>query len=75
MARGSLMPELRPVTDPDLLRQLNASEVTDPSLLTQLNEENKPATLWDKLGQTWPARMAKDVYSAAQLPGDLTLNL
>jgi hypothetical protein len=58
-----------PVTDPDILAQLNAPQaVTDPNVLSQLNEQ---PTFLDKLGQTWPARMAKDIYSGMTLPGDV----
>jgi hypothetical protein len=31
----------------------------------------KMASLLDLLGQTWPARMARDAWSAAKLPGDV----
>lgn len=63
------------VTDPDILNQLNSATpagmqpVTDPNVLAQLND-NQP-TIWDRLGKTWPARMANDIYSAAKLPGDV----
>jgi len=69
------MADFVPVTDPEILQQLNAGAprpVTDPKILGQLNgDESKPKTFMDKLGQTWPARMAKDIYSAAKLPGDV----
>lgn len=71
------MPDLVPVTDPQLLQQLETAPqptvqpVTDPALLTQLNQSEQPQTFMQKLGQTWPARLAKDVYSAAKLPGDI----
>ena len=51
-----------PVTDPNILQQLNAGSetvptgmqpVSDPSVLAQLNGEQQP-TLMDNLGQTWP---------------------
>lgn len=63
------------VTDPDILSQLNATApagmqpVSDPNVLAQLNDGQ--STIWDRLGQTWPAKMAKDVYSATKLPGDV----
>jgi hypothetical protein len=62
------MPTYQPVTDPALLQQLNSTEVTDPSVISQLNG---PQTIWNKLGQTWPAKMAKEIYSGVTLPGDV----
>jgi hypothetical protein len=34
-------------------------------------QPQQPQTFMDKLGQTWPARMAKDIYSGVTLPGDV----
>jgi hypothetical protein len=70
------MPDYQPVTDPDILQQLNAGSnvprpVTDPALLEQLNAPQQPPTILNKLAQTWPARMAQDIYSAVKLPGDV----
>lgn len=59
------------VTDPNILSQLNAPQpVTDPAILAQLEQPQKQ-TLGDKLMQTWPVRMAKDIYSGITLPGDV----
>lgn len=33
-----------------------------------------PPSLWDKLKQTWPARMAQEGLAAIQLPGDVAAN-
>ena len=65
-----------PVTDPNILQQLNNGSnvpvpVTDPNILSQLNAEKQPPTILDKLAETWPARLAKDIYSSAKLPGDV----
>jgi hypothetical protein len=62
------MADLKPVTDPDILRQLEASssvpvpgEVTDPALLAQLNGPGPP-TLLNRLAQTWPAKAVSNIY-------------
>lgn len=60
------------VTDPDILAQLNAPQpVSDPAVLAQLNQPQAAPTFMQKLGQTWPAQLAKDVWSGITLPGDV----
>ena len=64
------------VTDPEILNQLNGvpsgmQPVTDPSIIAQLEGNNSKSDIWNKLGETWPAKMAKDIYSAVKLPGDV----
>lgn len=35
----------------------------------------QPRSIWDKLGETWPAKLAKSLYGAATLPGDVYAGL
>lgn len=35
------------------------------------NLPQQPRSIWDKLGETWPAKLAKSLYGAATLPGDV----
>ena len=61
------MADLKPVTDPDILRQFNAgtssTEVTDPAVLAQLNEgQQQQPTIMNKLAQTWPAKAVSGIY-------------
>lgn len=42
--------------------------LSDPNILNEYDAANKPKF---GLGDTWPARLAKSVFSAARLPGDV----
>lgn len=65
-----------PVTDPDILSQLNGgggSPVTDPAILSQLNGDSKPKSFGDRLSNMWekatpggPLWMAKQAIEGMQ---------
>lgn len=67
------MADLKNLSDQELLAlraQPSASplsQMSDAELLAARVDTKKPMTLAD----TWPARLAKSVYSAAKLPGDV----